>query len=151
MTQDALGTAETAEPPNHTAPLPSARPGREGEPLKCYLSRHPDPGRLGHQYDVIFEGEVIAVSHDPEFNAARALRDRGYTGRLQFFRLFMSGPEPDLTMRDLVRSADHSATPDGRFFRHHPFPGRGVAASAVPSAIDALDGRSQRSFVPKEE
>jgi hypothetical protein len=40
----------------------------------------------------------VAGSFDPEFAAARVLRDL----RLQFFRLFMSGPEPALIMKDIV-------------------------------------------------
>lgn len=64
------------------------------------------------------------MSFDPEFAAARVLRDRGYTGSLRFFRLFMSGPEPDLVMKDLVRSAGYCATPDARLKKWQPFDDR---------------------------
>jgi hypothetical protein len=87
--------------------------------LACALTRHSIPGTLGYRYDAIFEGEVIATSLDPEFAAARVLRDRGYTGALQFFR--PCNPAPVLVMRDLVRAANFRATPDGRFEKYRPF------------------------------
>jgi hypothetical protein len=66
----------------------------------------------------IFGGEVIATSLDPEFAAARALRDRGLSGELRFFR--PGNPVPALVMRDLVRAADDCTT-EGRFKKHQPF------------------------------
>jgi hypothetical protein len=119
VTLDALHTAESLDPSQSPAETPSARPGRDGAALACYLARHPTPGPKGYKYDAAFEGEIIATSYDPEFAAARALRDRGYTGRLQFFR--MGNPEPALIMRDLVRAANFRATPDGRFEKYRPF------------------------------
>ena len=40
--------------------------------------------RVGYRYDVILDGEVIVRrSRDPEYDAARVLRDRGLCGRFR--------------------------------------------------------------------
>jgi hypothetical protein len=119
VTLDVRHTAESPDPVHHTGQDPFARPGAVGAALACTLVRHRGPGPRGYQYDVIFEGEVLVTSLDPEFAAARALRDRGHTGRLEFFR--PGNPAAQLVMRDLVRAANFCATLDGRFAKYRPF------------------------------
>lgn len=43
-------------------------------------------GSRGEQYEVLFEGAIIAASASPEFQACRALQDRGLTGHARFWR-----------------------------------------------------------------
>jgi len=116
---DAPYTGESPDPRHPPPDSPSACPGARVAALACVLTRHRDPGPRGYKYDVIFEGEILVTSIDPEFAAARVLRDRGYTGALQFFR--PGKPGAALTMRDLVRAANFRATPDGRFAKYVPF------------------------------
>ena len=104
---------------HHTGPEPSARPGREGAALACYLARNGDPRSRGYKYDILFEDKILVTSYDPEFAAARALRDLGYSGELRFFR--PGNPEPALVMKNLVKAAGYCATPDGRFRKFEPF------------------------------
>jgi hypothetical protein len=117
---DAPYTGESPDPRHPPPETPSARPGAHVAALACVLTRHKDPMSRGYRYDVTFEGEVIVTgSLDPEFAAARVLRDRGYTGRLQFFR--MGNPEPALVMKDLVCAAGYSATLNARFVKFQAF------------------------------
>ena len=117
---DAPYTGESPDPRHPPPETPSARPGARVQALACVLTRHKDPMSRGYRYDVTFEGEVIVTgSLDPEFAAARVLRDRGYTGRLQFFRHGIH--VPTLIMWDLVRSASYSATLNARFVKFQAF------------------------------
>ncbi len=34
------------------------------------LRRHASPGAKGYQYDVVYQGQVIVTSHDPELQLA---------------------------------------------------------------------------------
>jgi hypothetical protein len=47
--------------------------------------------------------EIVARSWDPEFAACRALKARGLTGRVEFFRAGV--PHPCLIIRDLAEGA----------------------------------------------
>lgn len=43
-------------------------------------------GTRGQIYEIHFNGEVIASGTSPEFNACRVLKDRGFTGKAEFYR-----------------------------------------------------------------
>jgi hypothetical protein len=66
---------------------------------------HPTQRSASRQfYRATLNGEeIVTRSWDPEFAACRALKARGLTGRIEFFRAGV--PHPCLIIRDLAKGA----------------------------------------------
>jgi hypothetical protein len=88
-------------------------------------------------YRATFKGEeIVARSWDPEFAACRALKARGLTGRVEFFRAGL--PHPCLIVRDLARGAGLRTLEDecrGPVLKKwQPIERDGVVPGGAPSA-----------------
>jgi len=96
---------------------------------------HRSPSR--QFYRATFNGEeIVARSWDPEFAACRALKARGLTGRVEFFRVDVL--HPYLVVRDLAEGAglrayeDEAHTPTLR--KWQPFDLDGVVPEPAVTA-----------------
>jgi hypothetical protein len=64
-----------------------------------------DGVRYNGKYQVKFRGEILVQgSHDPELDAARSLKARGFSGPVTF--VDASTARPRITIRNIERAAD---------------------------------------------
>ena len=78
------------------------------------LRQRDKPGSRGYQCEVIFAGEVIAISRDPEYAACRALLANGLVGRVRFWS-DVYGPQRDYrSSLDIERGAKSSTSESSR-------------------------------------
>jgi hypothetical protein len=87
------------------------------------------PASGGEGYRVTFAGElVVAGSHEPSLDLARALVARGYVGAVRI--LDARTGEHRLTITDLEKAARLTVREDARrgprFVAWKPFPGKGA-------------------------
>ena len=60
--------------------------------------------QAGYRYDVIFDGEtIVSGSRDPEYDAARALRDRGLRGTFRTIDFVTGKPRMILSIEKAAR------------------------------------------------
>jgi hypothetical protein len=90
------------------------------------LSRY---GTKGQVYEITLDGEVLASGPSPEFAACRVLKDRGYSGTVEFWR----AGRPTYDMRMSVewgakRTITETARTGPRFAKWAPNPLFGHAA-----------------------
>jgi hypothetical protein len=66
--------------------------------------------KRGPQYEATYNGEIICVSHQPFFDGARVLRDRGLTGQLEMW----DHERPFPRMRSTIEKAAQLTVVEGR-------------------------------------
>jgi hypothetical protein len=113
--------------------------------------------RVGYRYDVILDGEVIVSrSRDPEYDAARVLRDRGHRGRFRTIDFNTGRPRMILDIEKAAKlrtvERDAAGPPTVGLYRpmsdddkararlHRTYQGRPPGTETVPTTGEAFKG-----------